>query len=273
MVTKTDMRWVRIELGTKALTERVAALRCGLDHTLWDSGLTSESAKRCKAALGAVPGVETVKIADKDQNVQVLPFDVVRAHDLYKALLGPVEDLIKGKHLLIVPSGPLTSLPFNVLVTEQPQVANAPSKLSEYRTTAWLGTRQPITVLPSVASLKALRQFAKTSHATKAYLGIGNPLLDGQQDDPQYGALHKKQAQLARDKQQCPKTLSQRIALAAARPLTSLPSYSGAPTPTSRRCGSGHRCPRRPMSCAKSAAAWALPRARSCWGPAPPRRR
>ena len=100
-------------------------------------------------------------------------------------------------------------------------MANAPSKLSEYRTTAWLGTRQPITVLPSVASLKALRQFAKTSHATKAYLGIGNPLLDGQQDDPQYGALHKKQAQLARDKQQCPKTLSQRIALATARPLTS----------------------------------------------------
>ena len=165
--------------------------------------------------------METVKVADKDQNVQVLPFDVGRAHDLYKALLGPVEDLIKGKHLLIVPSGPLTSLPFNVLVTEQPQVANAPSKLSEYRTTAWLGTRQPITVLPSVASLKALRQFAKTSHATKAYLGIGNPLLDGQQDDPQYGALHKKQAQLARDKQQCPKTLSQRIALATARPLTS----------------------------------------------------
>ena len=76
-------------------------------------------------------------------------------------------------------------------------------------------------MLPSVASLKALRQFAKTSHATKAYLGIGNPLLDGPQDDPQYGALYKKQAQLARDKQQCPKTLGQRIASPPARPLMS----------------------------------------------------
>jgi hypothetical protein len=28
-------------------------------------------------------------------------------------LLGPTEDLIKDKHLLIVPSGPLTGLPFN----------------------------------------------------------------------------------------------------------------------------------------------------------------
>jgi CHAT domain-containing protein len=202
VVTKTDMRWVRIELGTKALAEHVAALRCGLDHTLWDSKLVSESAKRCKAALGAAPSVEAVKIADKDANFEVLPFDVIRAHDLYKALFGPVEDLIKGKHLLIVPSGPLTSLPFNVLVTEPP---TAISKLSEYRTTAWLGTRQPTMVLPSVASLKALRQFAKTSHATKAYLGVGNPLLDGPD------ARSAARAEMARAKQQCPKSPWQRF--------------------------------------------------------------
>jgi hypothetical protein len=54
-------------------------------------------------------------------------------------------------------------------------------------------------VLPSVASLKALRQFAKTSHATKQpYLGIGNPLLDGPQDDPVFGAEYKELARLAR---------------------------------------------------------------------------
>ena len=32
-------------------------------------------------------------------------------------------DLIKDKHLLIVPSGPLTQLPFHVLVTEKPDPA------------------------------------------------------------------------------------------------------------------------------------------------------
>ena len=58
---------------------------------------------------------------------------------------------------------------------------------AEYREVAWLATRQPITVLPSVASLKALRQFAKTSRASKPYLGIGNPLLDGPQDQPPVG--------------------------------------------------------------------------------------
>ena len=38
VVTKTDVRWVRSELGTKALIKRVAALRCGLDHSIWDKG-------------------------------------------------------------------------------------------------------------------------------------------------------------------------------------------------------------------------------------------
>ena len=42
VMTKTDMRWVKSELGTKALTERVAALRCGLDQTLWDGGESAQ---------------------------------------------------------------------------------------------------------------------------------------------------------------------------------------------------------------------------------------
>src|SRR5262249_42517441 len=152
---------------------RVAALRCGLDANLWDD---VESARKCKGALRAEPRIETVTLNGKEEKTQVLPFDLARAHELYKLLLGPVEDLIKGKRLLIVPSGPLTSLPFNVLVTEPPKTAML-QRLAEYRNVAWLGARTAISVLPSVSSLKALRQFAKTSHATKPYLGIGNPLL------------------------------------------------------------------------------------------------
>ena len=86
-----------------------------------------------------------------------------------------------------------------MLVTEPPKSA-IPAKLADYRGVAWLGTRQAISVLPSVASLKALRQFAKTSQATKPYLGIGNPLLDGPQDDLRWGAHYKEQAELARTK-------------------------------------------------------------------------
>ena len=226
VITKTDAQWGRIELGTKALTERVAALRCGLDHTSWyDASSWPEATEqhkrenatqvarrqRCIAFLRTQPFTETIGGTDKQQAVQVLPFDLVRAHELYKALLGPVEHMIRGKKLFIAPSGPLTSLPFTVLVTESPKTT-VPTTLAHYRDVTWLGARQPITVLPSVSSLKSLRQFAKASRATKPYLGIGNPLLDG--PDEHYAKL----AQAARDKQQCPKALPQRIALAAARP-------------------------------------------------------
>jgi hypothetical protein len=46
VITKSDARWEKSELGTAPLTERVAALRCGLDATLWAD---VESAKKCRA--------------------------------------------------------------------------------------------------------------------------------------------------------------------------------------------------------------------------------
>src|SRR5262249_13076212 len=101
VMTKTDVRWERIELGTKALAERMLALRCGLDEVVWKEGSTSKD--RC---------LELVKLQPYDGVgfTGALPFDLERAHELYKALFGQVEDLIKDKHLLVVPSGPLTSL-------------------------------------------------------------------------------------------------------------------------------------------------------------------
>jgi hypothetical protein len=51
-------------------------------------------------------------------------FDLALAHELYSALIGPVEALVEDKpHLMIVPSGALTTLPFHLLVTEQPAAA------------------------------------------------------------------------------------------------------------------------------------------------------
>ena len=93
----------------------------------------------------------------------------------------------------------LASIPFNVLVMDPPETG-IPERLAQYRDVAWLGARSAITVLPSVASLKALRQYAKTSHATKPYLGIGNPLLDGAQGDLFAGDYYKELAELARAK-------------------------------------------------------------------------
>jgi CHAT domain-containing protein len=55
----------------------------------------------------------------------------------------------------------------------------APPDASKPAEIAWLARSSAVTVLPSVASLKALRKNARASGATKPYLGVGNPLLDG----------------------------------------------------------------------------------------------
>jgi tetratricopeptide (TPR) repeat protein/CHAT domain-containing protein len=106
VVTKTEVRWVRSELGRSLLTNDVAALRCGLDY----QGSWTDS--RCSDLLKIA-----YTHADHDLFGKPLPFDLARAHQLYKGLFGQIEDLIKDKRLLFVPSGSLTQLPFQVLVT------------------------------------------------------------------------------------------------------------------------------------------------------------
>ena len=194
VVTKTEARWVRSGLGTAALAREVAALRCGLDDSAWD-----DRGSKCTGLL---------KIAfDKAPKADaLLPFDIARALALYKALFGQVEDLIRDKHLLIVPSGPLTQLPFQVLVTDGATPAGSETDL---RRVAWLTRKHAITVLPAVSSLSALRRVGKPSAASKPMIGFGNPLLDG---DPAERPWEAKWAKLARDKQVCPQTLWQRVA-------------------------------------------------------------
>jgi CHAT domain-containing protein/tetratricopeptide (TPR) repeat protein len=102
-------------------------------------------------------------------------FDLGTAHALYREVLGPVEDVVAGKaHLIVVPAGALTSLPYHLLVTERPPVLK---KLDDYRSAAWLVRKHAVTVLPSVASLKILREVAGRAVAPQAYLGFGDPIF------------------------------------------------------------------------------------------------
>src|SRR6185312_6436713 len=100
------------------------------------------------------------------------------ANELYMALFGAVEQLVKDKcNLLVAPMGTLTALPFHLLVTEKPP-APVPDNIEGYRNAAWLLKRQAISVLPSVSSLKALRGFAHRDQAAKPMTGFGDPIFD-----------------------------------------------------------------------------------------------
>jgi hypothetical protein len=192
VVTEADSRLLRSDIGTGGLAREVAALRCGLDAASWSQGT-------CRTLFGrAYRGAQS--------RPNTLPFDLARAHRLYTALLEPAKDMIAGKHLLIVPSGPLTQLPFQVLVTAAPDAEL--SGAQAFREAAWLIADHAITVLPAVSSLKALRAHAHASKAAKSLIGFGNPLLDGDPAD----ADDMMAAKLAASKQNCRPSLRQRIA-------------------------------------------------------------
>jgi CHAT domain-containing protein/Flp pilus assembly protein TadD len=159
-VTRDGSAWQRIPLGEEALADKVKALRKGLD--LQDPKRAAQSGKL---------------------------FDLSLAHDLHKALLGPVANLIDGRrHLLIVPSGVLTGLPFHLLVTELPATAKPnDQQLQAYRDATWLIQRHAVTVLPSVSSLRALRVIAKGGQAAKPMIGFGDPVFGQTQAPAQPG--------------------------------------------------------------------------------------
>jgi CHAT domain-containing protein len=150
--TRDNTTWHPIPLGGQALAQTVAQFRNGLDL------------ERLNAAL--------------DANSKPELFDLGFAYELYTTLFGPVEELVKGKkHVLIVPTGALTALPFSVLVTERPAIPK-PDHFTDYRDVAWLIKRQSITVLPSIASLKALRAFDGKMRSTKPMIGFGDPVFN-----------------------------------------------------------------------------------------------
>ncbi len=186
VVTKTDLRWKRLELGREQLSREVSALRCGLDLAAWNR-------TECTELTGDV-----YTAADREAG-KPLRFDTARAHELYKALFSGVADLIDGRQLLLVPSGPLTKLPFQVLVKAAPEGTN-------YATARWLALDHAITVLPAASALKSLRRVSQPSKAMRPMLGFANPLLEGPQNDVHYGAYYKNLAAAAKATVGCART-------------------------------------------------------------------
>ena len=137
-----------LPVGQKEIPDDVKALRASLDPQRWEKG-------------------------------KIKPFDLGVAFGLYKKILAPAEKLLSGaNHVLIVPDGALQSVPLGVLVTEE--LKQTGDEFSDYRAASWLAKRYPMTVLPAVSSLQALRRYSETAKsAPKPVVGIGDPILNG----------------------------------------------------------------------------------------------
>ncbi len=79
-------------------------------------------------------------------------FDPVLAHELYRGLVAPVEDVLRGKRVVMtVAGGTLGALPLQLLVTALP--GRDAAKVA----TRYLIDQYALTALPAVSSLQALR--------------------------------------------------------------------------------------------------------------------
>jgi CHAT domain-containing protein/tetratricopeptide (TPR) repeat protein len=133
-------------IGKDAVTATVARLRRALDPNA--------------ASLGDIPD-----------------FDVASAHELYRALLQPVEAAWqRSNNLLVVPHGALAQIPLAVLPTSSaPLPAETSILFANYKSVPWLARKIAVTQLPSVASLSTLRALPPGNPNRQPFIGFGDP--------------------------------------------------------------------------------------------------
>ena len=116
------------------------------------------------------------------------PFDRNLAYQLYRQVLGPIEDIISQKtRLSFVLDRALTSLPPQVLIISDPDG-------KDFASLDWLIRKYAVTVLPSIASLKILRGEKSTVAAIKPMIGLATPFLTGRRKTagrPKVAALNR----------------------------------------------------------------------------------
>ncbi|MBV8652457.1 MAG: CHAT domain-containing protein, partial [Alphaproteobacteria bacterium] len=98
-------------------------------------------------------------------------YDLKAAADLYVKLFGPLEAELKDiTHLVISPTGPLLSLPFEMLVTEPA----APVTNGDYRDVPFLLKRFATSYVPAPQTFVGLRQIKSASTAPLPFIGFGD---------------------------------------------------------------------------------------------------
>lgn len=110
-------------------------------------------------------------------------FDLKASADLFARLLSPMrEEIGRLDTLIVVPSGALESLPFAALLVDKPpKTSTGGSEAQNFRTSrpAWLIRHFALAVLPSVATLEALRVVKSRPAAPLPFVGIANPVFSG----------------------------------------------------------------------------------------------
>jgi CHAT domain-containing protein len=114
---------------------------------------------------------------------EIPPFDLDLAYGLYEQLLKPVEAGWKSaRNLIVVTNGALGLLPLSVLPTAPLKADDGNGPLfSGYRNVAWLARTHSVSMVPSAAALRTLRQIPPGSPSRQRLIGFGDPVFSQRQ--------------------------------------------------------------------------------------------
>lgn len=139
MIERNSIKVVSVDAGETELRQMVDRLRKGLE-------------------------IEGKSVSD---------FDLAEAHHLYGLLFSKLENQIADKSRLIIKTqGPLSELPFAVLVRKPITKRNA------YSDAHWLIKSHEIMYTPSLPTFLALRKTRFNDNQAKAFLGVADPVLN-----------------------------------------------------------------------------------------------
>ncbi len=111
------------------------------------------------------------------------PFDVALAHEFFVQILKPVEAGWRpAKNLIVATNGALGLLPLGLLPTAQAAVkTDTETYFSGYRDVPWLARTHAVTLVPSAAALRTLRQLPPGSDKRERMIGFGDPFFSKEQ--------------------------------------------------------------------------------------------
>jgi CHAT domain-containing protein len=141
LVDEHDVHSYRINAGSAELAKKIAALR------------------------------KTIEPDAQSARPELPVYDIAAAQDLYDLLVAPVAiEIDQLQRLVVVPNGPLTGLPFEVLVTGK----SAPVTDQNYANVPFLIQKLAVNYIPSPQNFVVLRNNLKPSAATQPYIGFGD---------------------------------------------------------------------------------------------------
>jgi|GEM_PF-5649438 len=173
MIVPTDWGTSLFLVNSKSVTWHHSALkRTNVDdmvrRLLWDVGANIE--------VNAAENAEWT-----EQGEGAYPFDRSTAFALHQELLGRFDQqLTRTKYLYVIATGSLTSLPFGLLITEEPEGEDGSP--ADLRRTGWLADKFILGQMPSLQSFRLLRQMNRNSPPKSAavpFTGFGDPVLEG----------------------------------------------------------------------------------------------